>query len=526
MEPNNAPGTFSRNAKLLIESFTKTEISPHHKKIVVNQLVSRFASWYEKVRNVMDYKEDEVILRTAIERILKRRIILGGDGKKIAEPLVRELVWARYFPDESLSEEVIDKISEKIDLYIGLKDSIIKNHIIGDLKAAEWMYHLMSSDIEHLLHPDKQTDVMANYMYQVIKNNVEIQDDTEQNRDVQVFIAVRRAFAKDDIAFLRFHLFSQFFGKSLTSENLTKISENFEACYKEIQQQLSYPRKDRIYNYVKGKTGIFSILEDLLLIHKEDIKELYENKEEFSKSIYEICQARYNKISQRIRTAIIRSVFFLLLTKAFFAFAIEGTYESIMYGSITWRSLLLNTGIPPLLMITVSFFLRAPKKDNSDRILKYITMIMSENTPKIGNSLIIKKVEDKRPILNIIFRTLWFLSYLLSFGFIAFVLTKLDFNRVSQGIFLFFLAIVSFLTYRISLMTKEYMVDGKQDPIWPVFDFFFMPIVSVGRHLTEGITQINIILFLFDFIIETPFKGIFGFFEQWFFYLHAKREEL
>ena len=39
-------------------------------------------------------------------------------------------------------------------------------------------------------------------------------------------------------------------------------------------------------------------------------------------------------------------------------------------------------------------------------------------------------------------------------------------------------------------------------------------------YLTEGISQINILLFLFDFIIETPFKGLFAFFDQWFVYLH------
>ncbi len=59
-----------------------------------------------------------------------------------------------------------------------------------------------------------------------------------------------------------------------------------------------------------------------------------------------------------------------------------------------------------------------------------------------------------------------------------------------------------------------------------LFDFFFMPLIQVGRRLTLGITQINIFLFIFDFIIETPFKGIFAFFEQWFLFLRTQREKL
>ena len=95
--PTSDVSPFSRLATLLIQHVEKAEEKSHHKKIVVNPLVSKFASWYEKLRNAMDYREGEVIMRAAIERILKRRIMLGGDGKKVAEPLVRELVWLGTF---------------------------------------------------------------------------------------------------------------------------------------------------------------------------------------------------------------------------------------------------------------------------------------------------------------------------------------------------------------------------------------------------------------------------------------------
>ncbi len=524
--PTEAP-SFSHLAKALFASLEKTEARGYHKKIAVNPLVSRVASWYEKLRNAMDYREEEVILRAAIERILKRRIILGGNGKRVAEPLVRELVWARYFPDESLSEMLVGQIAKKVDLYLRFRDAVIEKKILKENDANEWMYHLMSSDIEYMLNPQTERELACHFMYQIMRNNVTITDDIEQNRDVQVFIAVRKAFSKDDLAFLRFHLFAQFFGNGgLTDESFADVTTKFPACYTEIQQQLLYPRKDRIYSYIKSKTAVFFILDDALDIYKEGFHTLYAKKEEFEKAVFAICEARYSRISGKVRRAIIRSVAFILLTKVFFAFSVEGTFETLVYGSVSWRSILLNTGIPPLLMVLASFFLRTPKRDNSERILAYLRTVLSEDDPKIGNSLIIKKIPDKRPFLDAIFTILWLSTYLLSFGAVVYVLTLLHFNPISQGVFLFFLAIVSFLTYRINLMSREYAVDAKQGMFWPIFDFFFMPIVRVGRHLTEGIAQINILLFIFDFIIETPFKGIFGFFEQWFFFLHAKREEL
>ena len=57
-------------------------------------------------------------------------------------------------------------------------------------------------------------------------------------------------------------------------------------------------------------------------------------------------------------------------------------------------------------------------------------------------------------------------------------------------------------------------------------DFLFMPVIRVGRNLTQGISKINIFLMLFDFFIEAPFKFLFAFFDQWFYFLHAKTEEL
>jgi len=141
--------------------------------------------------------------------------------------------------------------------------------------------------------------------------------------------------------------------------------------------------------------------------------------------------------------------------------------------------------------------------------------------------VVLKLFPDKtRPFIDYVFGFLWFAAFFLSFGVCIFLLTKLHFNIVSQGVFLFFLAIVCFLFYRINRTAHTYTLETKQGLITPVIDFFLMPIVQVGRYLTDGISQINIILFVLDFIIETPFKGMFAFFEQWFLFLNTKREYL
>ncbi len=518
--------SFSELTGVLIASFEEKEPTNNDKKIAVSRIVSKFASWYEKLRNAMEYREEEVILRASIERILKRRLLLGGNAKTTAEPLVRELIWAGYLPNNAVPETIVAKVERSIDLYLALRLNILSKHSISDAKINEWTYHLMSSEIAHIISPNTDKETMSNFAFQILKDHITISDDTEGIKNVQVFIAVRKAFARDDIAFLRYHLFLQFFG-SLTKESIEQISSDFVKGYREIYRQLNYSRKDKIYTYVKKRSAVFIILEDILRSHKDALREFLQNEEELAKSVIAACEARYKSIGSKVNRAIIRSVIFILLTKAIFAVFVEGTYERLVYGKIFWNSILINTGIPPILMLIVGAFLRTPDQENSKRILAFIKIILHEEKPRIGEPLVVQKADDTtRPILNRVFAISWFLAFILSFGGIVFILIKLHFNIVNQLVFIFFLAIVSFLSYRISLTAHLYRVGDKEGFISPVVNFFFMPVVKVGRRLTQGIAQINFILFLFDLIIETPFKVLFGFFEQWFGFLNAKREEL
>ena len=70
-------------------------------------IASELAAWYERLRTAIENRDEEVILRAAVERILRRRLLLGGNGKTVGPLLVRELIWARYFPYEGISDDKI-----------------------------------------------------------------------------------------------------------------------------------------------------------------------------------------------------------------------------------------------------------------------------------------------------------------------------------------------------------------------------------------------------------------------------------
>lgn len=510
----------------VVRVFERKESANNEPKITVNRFLSELATWYEKLRTAMDISDDEVVLRSAIERILKRRIILGGNGERIAEPLLRELIWARYFPNSTLPESYVGKIAHIIQLHLDLRHNILAKRELKESVVTEWTIQLISCHIARLLSPNVEKNTMSNFMYHIMKDRLQIVDDKEDTKNVQVYLAVRRAFAKDDVAFLRFYLFQQIFGE-LTTESLPHISASFMKGYKEIEYQLSYPLREKIYMFIKKRVPVFYILEDVLRQHKLDFRKLLENSEEFKKVVFDACDVRYKGVRKKVTTAIIRSVIFLLITKAVFAVGVEGSYEKWAYGHINWTTIALNICIPPLLMIITSFFIKTPGKDNSQRILDKINMVLYEKTPEIIPVLkVLVRPPKKRSVLQIVFGILGLLAFVVSFGLVAWVLNKVHFNLVSQVIFIFFLTVVSFLAYRINLTAHSYSVDAGQGLLTPFIDFLIIPIVRVGMYFTEGISQINIIIFIFDFLIEAPFKAIFSFFEQFFSYLHASREDL
>lgn len=515
----------NKYSESLIHLFEKAKEVPMESANIVNPLVSELASWYEKFRNSIEFRDEEVILRASIERILKRRLALGGTGATTAKPLLKELVWARYFPESLYTEETIKQIEQVVDFYLHLKHEVVKLHGIKEGEMRNLMFQLMSSDIEVMLHPNKVEEAVGNYIFHVLQKSISSEEHTEEERDVQLFIAIRKAYSKDDMAFLRFKLFSQYFGQ-MTKLPEDQVAERFGDAYKQIESQLSHPARFKILGYVKRQIPPFLIMEDIFAT-QDNIKELAQDEEELNKLVLAVCQKKYKTISEKVKRAIIRSVIFILLSKTLIAFGVEGTYERIFLGHVQWLTLALNVIIPTLFMIVVGFSIRTPGEKNSRLILNRIRALLFDEDPRIGRPIEFP-VPNKKPRSSMewFFGIMWVVAFLLSFGVVSLGLSLLGFSVVSQGIFIFFLAIVSFLAYRIKIKAHEYNVENSQGVLTPVVDFFLMPIARVGQYLTAGISQMNFFLFILDFMIEAPYKGLVAFFDQWFFFLHNKREEI
>src|SRR3989338_6930324 len=91
----------SQKAKRLIEQYKIWYQSLEPKEaqgtIGVDEVASKVASFYEKIRGVVDWREEHLLRKTAIDRIFRRRILLAEHTGEMAEPFLQELIRGGHF---------------------------------------------------------------------------------------------------------------------------------------------------------------------------------------------------------------------------------------------------------------------------------------------------------------------------------------------------------------------------------------------------------------------------------------------
>src|SRR4051812_19720852 len=83
-------------------------------KISVHALVGKTGAFYEKIRYLIDNREEHLIRRSAIERIIVRKMFVEGK-RAFGLPLVRELVLGGYLPNGEMPERIAADVDAAVE---------------------------------------------------------------------------------------------------------------------------------------------------------------------------------------------------------------------------------------------------------------------------------------------------------------------------------------------------------------------------------------------------------------------------
>ncbi len=498
-------------------------------RINVSRTVSLLAVLYEKARNAVEFRAEHLVRRASIERILKRRIIINGGSSTIAENLVLELLWARYIDSSLVDQRKIEEIQKIIDRYLSVK------HLLYDggkhPKGVPWdtMLGLMASEIEEIIVSSKKRDALTNFFYHGIRGKVNFPSQDENYSNIQTFIAAQRAFALSDEPLIVYQLLKLMYPSwfTVTTDEIASASSTLMITLEQIHAHLKDPVGDPLFRFARKQTPAFFLIRDLFLTSDEKVRSVLEDPTVLEQKLAELAHQHYSETRTRIGRGIIRSFIYILLTKMVFAFAIEAPYDIYVAKKVRYIPIAINLLFPPILMVIVAGFIGVPGADNTAKLVERIKKIIYHfNDIKEETDSFVPMERVRRPILAAIFSIFYLFMFGATFFFIHTILNKLQFNIVSQTIFVFFVALVVFFAYRIRQTTKDYAIMDKQGALEPVMDFLFLPILRAGRWLSSEIAKLNILTFFFDFILEAPLKVIFEVVEEWIRFVRVKKEEI
>ena len=180
----------------------------------------------------------------------------------------------------------------------------------------------------------------------------------------------------------------------------------------------------------------------------------------------------------------------------------------------------VNILFHPLLLFTLTRRVGALDESNTDAIISGVHGILYEGRVRTI------RVKNTYTRLSFAFATLYLALVLLVFGALIGVLELLNFTSVSIALFLFFLALVSYFAFRIRYQARRWKIVQNQGALALVASVLAIPVVRTGRWLSQTFASINVFVLILDFIIETPFKRLLHFSNQFMVYLRDKAEEM
>ena len=530
----------SQATKDLIQKYKawyQSQEKPSQPTIQVDEVASAVAAFYEKIRGVVEWREEHLMRRAAIERVLKRRLLLEKESKEIASPLVLELIRGGHFPNNRIPETKISEVERIIVKYIFiLEKSPEPTKEKQKVQLYDWLLSVAACEIEETLSPPLKERALVEYMTDSMIEKIRLEEGvvmiggmTEEEKNTQIYIAVQRALLKLDSPIITYSLFKKRYAlwQKLSPDNpqLQEVSQNIYFIWESLEKDLDHSLSDRFYRIAERYDTPYLIMGDIIAEDPLAIEKKITGPEELESSITAVYQKRLGTLKARIGRAAIFATLSIFVTKMLLAFAIEVPFDIYVTQEFSKSTLGLNILIPPLLMLFLILTIRPPKKENLQQVIMETIKIAYLRERKESYSVTLPK--KRGWLMNVFISIFYLFSFIVTFGAITWGLRELNFGILSIIIFLIFTSLIAFAGTKLRERSRELeVIEKKESGLGAVIDLFSLPMIQVGKWLSAQWVRYNIISILINFLIDLPFQSFVEFLEQWRAFLKEKKEEI
>lgn len=471
--------------------------------VSVEQLTGRFGVLYEKLRSLVDYKEQHVIRQSAIRRMLKRQLYIERKPNSGAA-LLRELVSSGYLPNNKIPEAKAIDIQNIIRKWMAFEREGLSISLSLDFASIE---------IERFLFPEPLKDALLDSFFRSAQKGVVYQGKDTIDHARITYAACRRSLFAEDKPNLLYALASQalpeLLSHSLTDPAVATLAPRLLSNIRKSEEIAKHALVWKVSSRLKNHALYYAVLLEIFnsygtggaeIVLDDDVK-----LKEYAQSIIEKKQKQQRKL---LRISGRRAVIYLLLTKILLGVALEWPYEQFILEESNYVALGTNALFHPILLLLMVTFV---KKENRG-VQRVIEGVLAVVHGKDMKQMFIKPPSSSMTFFFVL--CFYLFLFVASFGAILWGLLALHFNAVSIMLFFVFLTLVSYFGLRIRGSAKRWEpVSEKKGTLGLIWNLFVFPIVSTGRWFSARFSTINVFVFLLDFLVEVPFKAFLGIFD-------------
>ena len=536
----------SSNIQELIKGYKnyKESLEPQEKVPVihVDEIASKVASAYETVIRVINWKEEQLVRRTAIERKLKRRLITEISGMKLAnninsekaaETLVLESIRGGHLPNDQIPQNKIGVVQKILDKYIYiLKRDLSSKNRKNRVQFYNWTLEIAACEIEETLAPPIRENTLISSMATLMENRIQMNPldiINDEDKRIQIFIAVHRTLFHLDDPIISYRLLKYRHSNwnDASPETIEKIADNITEIRKDLDKDLHHPLSGKFFKICERYDTLWLLLKDILdsLIKKEgDIKEKLNDQKALKNILREAYDKRLKTLRRRLIKMAIFSTLSILIANSVSLFLVEVPLAKWLYGHFNPKAMAADIIAPTILMLFLTITTKKPPKNNLAVITEEIGKIVYSK--KRNDIYEIKSSKGINYIFNFFITLFYLVAIVISLGAIIWALRFFGLPPTSIFINTMIVAVIIFSGLVIRQRAKEITVDEKST-VWEfVLDVLSIPVAKLGQWLSSKWKKYNVVSVFVTALIDMPFLAFINFIESWSSFLKEKKAEI
>lgn len=522
------------------------EQTPVVSPLEVDELASKIAKLYEKVRRIIDWKEENIIRRTAIERILKRTLLseLSGigqsslDAQKLTEPLVLEMMRSGYFEPGKVSKNKIPLAKKSLEKYIHILDKSPISQKSNSLKIKErvnffnWILEIAACEIEEILEPAFKENSLMNFMTTTLFQRLKVFPTGKMSEEeilVQTYIAVHRSLYSLDSPLIIYNLIKYYYPRWFEGDEqfIEDFTQNIDQIKARLESDLEHQYGKEFFKLCDRYDAAFLILGDVLKEFEEDpdlIKEKLSDKIQLQESIRAVYNRRLGTLKQRLYRSAIYSTLSIFVAGIASFFIFEGPVAELIGEGFSWFALLIDLGVPSALMFLLVITIKPPDKKNLDRVNEEVQKILSSISSNEVYEIYLEK--KKHWLINSIFSAFSMLGGIAGAYTIFMIFKIAGVPWTSIYVDTMNVAMVVFAAMVVRHKAQELTIQEGGGFLTMLLDFFYLPLAKFGQWLSQKWKEYNIVSVFFSALIDSPFSMLVGLIEDWRAFLRDRRSDI